>query len=84
MTDAAPAPPHNTNALLNANKLKLDLRHDGRAHAVLRDLHVCGGASSTSASIDGVTLSFVNFKAELPFFIERVLPLLRQAGLRQG
>jgi FMNH2-dependent dimethyl sulfone monooxygenase len=33
--------------------------------------------------IDGVTLSFVNFKDELPFFIERVLPLLQQAGLRQ-
>ena len=32
--------------------------------------------------IDGVTLSFVNFKDELPFFIERVLPLLKQAGLR--
>jgi hypothetical protein len=30
-----------------------------------------------------VTLSFVNFKDELPFFIDRVLPLLRQAGLRQ-
>jgi dimethylsulfone monooxygenase len=32
--------------------------------------------------IDGVTLSFVNFKHELPFFIARVLPLLRQVGLR--
>jgi hypothetical protein len=30
--------------------------------------------------IDGVTLSFVNFKYELPFFIERVLPLQWQAG----
>jgi dimethylsulfone monooxygenase len=29
------------------------------------------------------TASFVNFKNELPFFIDRVLPLLRQAGLRQ-
>jgi alkanesulfonate monooxygenase SsuD/methylene tetrahydromethanopterin reductase-like flavin-dependent oxidoreductase (luciferase family) len=35
------------------------------------------------AGIDGVTLSFVNFKDELPFFIARVLPLLQQAGLRQ-
>jgi dimethylsulfone monooxygenase len=33
--------------------------------------------------IDGVTLFFVNFKDELPFFIDRVLPLLQQAGLRQ-
>jgi dimethylsulfone monooxygenase len=34
--------------------------------------------------IDGVTLSFVNFKNELPFFIARVLPLLQQAGLRNS
>jgi hypothetical protein len=31
-----------------------------------------------------VTLSFVNFKDERPFFIERLLPLLRQAGLRNS
>jgi alkanesulfonate monooxygenase SsuD/methylene tetrahydromethanopterin reductase-like flavin-dependent oxidoreductase (luciferase family) len=30
----------------------------------------------------GTTVSFVNYLAELPFFIERVLPLLRDAGLR--
>jgi dimethylsulfone monooxygenase len=30
----------------------------------------------------GATLSFVNFNEELPFFVDRVLPLLRQAGLR--
>jgi hypothetical protein len=28
-------------------------------------------------------LPFVNFKQELPFFIERVVPLLRKAELRQ-
>jgi dimethylsulfone monooxygenase len=32
---------------------------------------------------DGTTVSFVNFKNELPYFIENVLPLLREAGLRQ-
>jgi FMNH2-dependent dimethyl sulfone monooxygenase len=37
----------------------------------------------TYPGIDGVTLSFVNFKHELPFLIDRVLPLLRQAGLRE-
>ncbi len=37
-----------------------------------------------AAGIDGVTLSFVDFKDELPFFIARMLLLLRQAGLRQG
>ena len=31
---------------------------------------------------EGTTISFVNFNDELPFFIERVLPLMRQAGLR--
>jgi alkanesulfonate monooxygenase SsuD/methylene tetrahydromethanopterin reductase-like flavin-dependent oxidoreductase (luciferase family) len=30
----------------------------------------------------GTTVSFVNFKTELPYFIDSVLPLLRQAGLR--
>jgi alkanesulfonate monooxygenase SsuD/methylene tetrahydromethanopterin reductase-like flavin-dependent oxidoreductase (luciferase family) len=31
----------------------------------------------------GTTVSFVNFKTELPYFMDKVLPLLRQAGLRQ-
>ena len=31
----------------------------------------------------GTTISFVNFKNELPYFIEHVLPLLRAAGLRE-
>jgi dimethylsulfone monooxygenase len=30
----------------------------------------------------GAALSFVNYSEELPFFCERVLPLMRQAGLR--
>ena len=30
----------------------------------------------------GAALSFVNYTAELPFFCDQVLPLLRQAGLR--
>ena len=33
------------------------------------------------AGFIGTTLSFVNFKDELPFFIERVMPLIRRAGL---
>ncbi|MDX2157958.1 MAG: LLM class flavin-dependent oxidoreductase [Hyphomicrobiaceae bacterium] len=33
------------------------------------------------AGFAGTTLSFVDFKSELPFFIERVMPLLRRAGL---
>jgi alkanesulfonate monooxygenase SsuD/methylene tetrahydromethanopterin reductase-like flavin-dependent oxidoreductase (luciferase family) len=31
----------------------------------------------------GTSMSFVNFNDELPFFTERVLPLLEQAGLRR-
>ena len=31
----------------------------------------------------GTTVSFVNFKDELPYFIDDVLPLLREAGLRE-
>ena len=35
------------------------------------------------AGFAGTTVSFVNFKEELPYFIAEVLPLLREAGLRQ-
>ncbi|RQS62639.1 LLM class flavin-dependent oxidoreductase [Burkholderia sp. Bp8963] len=35
------------------------------------------------AGIDGVQLSFYDFKPDLDFFGERVLPLLREAGLRR-
>ena len=31
----------------------------------------------------GIALSFVNYTQELPYFCDRVLPLLRQAGLRE-
>lgn len=34
------------------------------------------------AGVDGVQLSFFDFKPDLDFFGERVLPLLREAGLR--
>jgi dimethylsulfone monooxygenase len=34
------------------------------------------------AGFAGTTVSFVNFRDELPYFIETVLPLLREAGLR--
>ena len=31
---------------------------------------------------DGIALSFVNYTQELPYFCDRVLPLLRRAGYR--
>jgi len=34
------------------------------------------------AGFAGTTVSFVNFKNELPYFIDNVFPLLREAGLR--
>ena len=37
---------------------------------------------AASAGFAGTTVSFVNFKNELPYFIEQVFPLLREAGLR--
>jgi alkanesulfonate monooxygenase SsuD/methylene tetrahydromethanopterin reductase-like flavin-dependent oxidoreductase (luciferase family) len=36
----------------------------------------------SQAGFAGATVSFVNFKNELPYFIENVLPLLCKAGLR--
>ena len=38
--------------------------------------------SISKQGYQGIALSFVNYTKELPFFCERVLPLLKQAGLR--
>ena len=35
------------------------------------------------AGMAGTTISLFDFKAELPFFIDRVLPLLEEAGIRE-
>ena len=35
------------------------------------------------AGVSGASVSFFDFRKELPFFIERVLPLLERAGLRE-
>jgi FMNH2-dependent dimethyl sulfone monooxygenase len=37
-----------------------------------------------TAGFAGTTVSFVNFANELPYFIQTVLPLLREAGLREA
>ncbi|HVW69011.1 MAG TPA: LLM class flavin-dependent oxidoreductase [Steroidobacteraceae bacterium] len=39
-------------------------------------------AKISAEGYEGTALSFVNYSYELPFFCDRVLPLLRQAGLR--
>lgn len=36
----------------------------------------------SKAGYSGMALTFVNYASELPFFCDRVLPLMRQAGLR--
>jgi FMNH2-dependent dimethyl sulfone monooxygenase len=36
----------------------------------------------SEAGFAGATVSFVNFKNELPYFVDEVLPLLREAGVR--
>ena len=36
----------------------------------------------TKAGVDGLQICFYDFEPELEFFAERVMPLLRQAGLR--
>jgi alkanesulfonate monooxygenase SsuD/methylene tetrahydromethanopterin reductase-like flavin-dependent oxidoreductase (luciferase family) len=38
----------------------------------------------SAAGFTGATVSFVNFKNELPYFIETVLPLLQEAGVRSS
>jgi FMNH2-dependent dimethyl sulfone monooxygenase len=40
-------------------------------------------AAISAKGYAGIALSFVNYTQELPFFCDRVLPLLRKAGLRQ-
>ncbi len=45
--------------------------------------HIAGELIKISeAGFAGATVSFVNFKNELPYFIDAVLPLLREAGVR--
>ncbi len=38
----------------------------------------------SQAGFAGTTVSFCNFRSELPYFLAEVLPLLQEAGLRQG
>ena len=46
--------------------------------------HIAGEmVRMADAGFAGTTVSFVNFKDELPTFIDTVLPLLREAGLRE-
>jgi alkanesulfonate monooxygenase SsuD/methylene tetrahydromethanopterin reductase-like flavin-dependent oxidoreductase (luciferase family) len=37
----------------------------------------------SKTGVDGALLTMVDYNEELPFFNERVMPLLKQAGLRR-
>jgi dimethylsulfone monooxygenase len=66
--------------------------HDGPDHrAVGGNIQIVGTPEQVAdyilrlknVGIDGIQLSFYDFKPDLAFFGERVLPLLKQAGLRR-
>ena len=80
-------------------KEQFSASHDPEAYRLHRKRFVGGGGTypligtprriaedmvrMSEAGFAGTTVSFVNFRDELPHFIAAVLPLLREAGLRQ-
>jgi len=82
------------------NKEKFSGSHDAEAYRLHRKRFAAGAgtypligtprhiaeemARISAAGFAGTTVSFVNFERELPTFIETVLPLLREAGLREN
>jgi FMNH2-dependent dimethyl sulfone monooxygenase len=82
------------------NKEKFSGSHDPAAYRLHRKRFVGGAgtyplvgsperiamelAAIGAAGFEGVAISFVNYKDELPYFVQAVLPLLRDAGLRSA
>ena len=82
-----------------AGKKEFSQSHDAHAYDSYRQRFAGGagtypliGTAETIAAemvaiadqgYDGIALSFVNYTQELPYFCDRVLPLLRQAGYRE-
>jgi alkanesulfonate monooxygenase SsuD/methylene tetrahydromethanopterin reductase-like flavin-dependent oxidoreductase (luciferase family) len=80
------------------NKQKFSGSHDPEAYRLHRKRFVGGAgtypligtpariaeqlAAISEVGFAGVALAFVNYTEELPYFIETVLPLLREVGLR--
>jgi len=68
----------------------IDQRTQAAARAVGGNVSITGSPEEVAdtivrlhrAGVDGVQLSFFDFKPDLDFFGDRVLPLLREAGLR--
>ncbi len=84
--------------LYMSNKEKFSGSHDPITYRLHRKRFVGGGgtyplvgtpkriaeelAAISEAGFEGVAISLVNYKHELPYFIDTVLPLLRQSRLR--
>jgi FMNH2-dependent dimethyl sulfone monooxygenase len=82
------------------NKEKFSGSHDPAAYRLHRKRFVGGAgtyplvgsperiadelAAISAAGFEGVAISFVNYRDELPYFLETVLPLLREMGLRHS
>jgi alkanesulfonate monooxygenase SsuD/methylene tetrahydromethanopterin reductase-like flavin-dependent oxidoreductase (luciferase family) len=80
------------------NKQKFSASHDPEAYRLHRKRFVGGAGTYpligtpqrivdeliaiSEVGFAGVALSFVNYRDELPYFLETVLPLLQRAGLR--
>jgi alkanesulfonate monooxygenase SsuD/methylene tetrahydromethanopterin reductase-like flavin-dependent oxidoreductase (luciferase family) len=80
------------------NKEKFSGSHDPAAYRLHRKRFVGGAgtyplvgsperiagelAAISDAGFEGVAISFVNYRDELPYFVEAVLPLLGEMGLR--
>lgn len=83
-----------------AGKREFSRSHDAHAYDLYRQRFAGGAGSYplvgspekiaeemgriAQAGYEGIALSFVNYTQELPFFCDRVLPLLTQAGLREA
>lgn len=83
---------------LTANRRRNAGSHEDAAYTTYRMRFAAGGGTYPlvgapqdiadeivamhAAGLAGTTLSFVNFLDELPYFVETVLPLLREAGVR--
>lgn len=84
---------------LHGAKEKFSSSHDPEAYRLYRKRFVGGAGTYpligtprkiaeeliriSEVGFAGTTVSFVNFRQELPYFISEVLPLLRKAGLRR-
>ena len=82
-----------------AGKKAFSRSHDARAYDLYRQRFAGGAGSYpligtpdmiaeammaiAAEGYDGIALSFVNYTQELPYFCDRVLPILTKAGLRQ-